>query len=87
MGVRKNDGTNGETTMSRLTANDLNERLAAGGIVQVATMTKAWLYKKSHAGCFSEKDGSLYRQHGKSVERLSHGEQLLVGVRIGWMQK
>lgn len=70
--------------MNRLTADQLNETLAApGGIVQVTTYTRSTVYDGRHHGCFFEKNGSLFIRRGKRTEQLSFGDRLLVGIRRG----
>jgi hypothetical protein len=64
-------------------ATRLNEHLASGGVIQVATYCKAWLYSKRHAGWFTEDaNGNLYVQHGRGRNCLSHGDRLLVSIRF-----
>jgi len=72
---------NTETTQTM--ADKLNSVLHGDGVVQVTTYLKSTLYTKKHAGMFSMRGDSLYVQHGKSINRLSHGKQMLVGVRTG----
>ena len=71
-----------ETTTDTTLADKLNRHLAAGGTVQVTTYGKSWLYGKRHRGMFRDRDGSLYVARGRTFDRLSHGERLLVGLRM-----
>lgn len=75
----------------RWTASGLNAHLASGvGVVQVTTQGgKSWLYNKKHAGMFFEgsKTGDLRVKQGKSSVALSQGNQLLVGIRLGYYKK
>ena len=64
-------------------AEKLNQHLADGGTVIVATYCKAWEYKRKHAGWFSmSSKGNLMVQHGRRKDTLSIGERLLVSVRL-----
>lgn len=65
----------------RPTAARLNDILAAGGAVVVATCTRATRYGPRHAGWFEERDGELFVRHGRGRNRLSSGGTLLVGIR------
>jgi hypothetical protein len=69
--------------VSRPTADALNAHLASGGIVQVTTYLRSTIYSRKHAGWFSEHEGSLHVRHGRTCNRLSTGERLLVSVRTG----
>ena len=64
-------------------ADKINAHLAGGGIVQVSTYLRSTLYSAKHAGWFETIKGSLYVQHGRSKNRLSHGDHVLVGIRFG----
>jgi hypothetical protein len=73
-----------ENTTTRPTADQLNAHLANGGVVQVTTCTKSWIYTSKHVGAFIElRDGALAVKRGKSSDRLSMGNLLLVGIRLG----
>lgn len=75
-----------EDIATRPTADQLNQRLTDGGFVQITTYTRSTIYKRQHAGWFTERDGSLYVQTGhtgRMHNRLSHGDALLVGIRTG----
>jgi hypothetical protein len=66
------------------TADRINEHLAAdaGNTVVVTTMTRATTYKHRNAGQFRmSATGNLQVMSGKTWLTLSHGDQLLVGVR------
>ena len=68
---------------TRPTADELNAHLEKGGQILIGTYTKCTIYKKKHAGYFSEgKDGNLYVQRGRGKEILSVGKRLLVAVRF-----
>jgi hypothetical protein len=71
------------TTETRPNAYQLNAHLAAGGWVAVGTYTRTTIYKRRHAGWFSERNGSLYVQSGRRHLCLSHGQALLVAIRTG----
>ncbi len=71
---------------SRPTADTLNATLTDGGIVQVTTYTRSTVYQSRHAGWFVERNGSLYVRAGRGLNRLSHGDSLLVGIRTGRYQ-
>ena len=71
-------------TFARPTADQINDHLKSGGIVQVATHLKAITYDERHAGMFSEgKDGCLYVARRKHKDCLSTGQRLLVAIRMG----
>ena len=68
----------------RPTANELNQHLESGGVVQVTTYLRSTIYGQKHAGYFHElEDGALAVQHGRTFNRLSMGERLLVAIRKG----
>ena len=71
----------GSTTMT--IADKINSHLSDGGVVQVTTCAKSWIYKTKHAGWFSMVGKSLYVRHGRSKNCLSCGDRLLVGIRFG----
>ena len=76
--------------MSAPTADLLNAHLKSGGIVQVATVYRATLYKEKHAGMFFQgKDGNLYVKAGKSSHCLTHskGTYALVSIRLGHVRR
>jgi hypothetical protein len=64
-------------------ADENNEFLEAGGIIELRSRTKLWEYRKKHAGMFyMGADGNLYVKRGKSADCLSscNGTRLLVSV-------
>ena len=70
--------------MARPTASDLNAHLADGGAVQVTTYTKSWLFERRHGEAFRElADGDLAARFGRRWDRLSMGERLTAGIRLG----
>lgn len=71
------------TTTEKTMADRINRHLECGGVVQVTTHTKSWLYTQKHAGWFSMIDGSLHVQHGRGKNQLSNGDKLLVSIRFG----
>lgn len=64
-------------------ANEINNHLSDGGLVQVTTYLRSTLYKSQHAGMFFVKNGNLNVKHGKGVNCLSVKDTLLVGIRFG----
>jgi hypothetical protein len=67
-----------------ITAEKLNEVLASGATVVVATHYRATNYTKKHAGMFfTGKDQNLYVKHGKSQNCLTYnaGKSLLVSIK------
>lgn len=64
-------------------ASELNEHLESGGVVQVTTHLRSWLYTSKHAGWFTEHNGNLHVQSGKRTNQLSIGDRMLVGIRCG----
>jgi hypothetical protein len=71
------------TTATRPTAEQLNEKLASGGFVQVTTYMHSTVYRPKHAGMFFEKNGSLHVKSGRGSNCLSTGENLMVQIRSG----
>lgn len=69
-----------------MNANELNEHLASGGVVQVTTYLRSTLYTRKHAGWFEQRNGSLYVRRGRKFDCLSIGDRLLVGIRLGRMK-
>ena len=69
-----------------MNANTLNAHLSAGGIVQVTTYAKSWLYEQKHAGYFSESNGQLFVQHGKRKDCLGRTDAPMVSIRLGRYQ-
>lgn len=68
-----------------LTASRLNDHLAAdkGNTVVVATCTRATVYRHRHAGWFrTSPAGNLQVRSGRTWLTLSHGDTLLVGIRL-----
>lgn len=63
-------------------ADKLNEHLKIGGQVRVSTHTRAVIYTYRNTGDFVTKGGSLYVRRGRGLDRLSHGERLLVAVAM-----
>ncbi len=64
-------------------ADKINNHLSGGGVVQVTTCAKSWLYEAKHTGWFSMVGKSLHVRHGRSTNCLSCGDRLLVGIRFG----
>lgn len=84
-GLSENDDW--KDLMNRPTADEINAKLADGGVVQVSTYTRSTIYTQKHAGMFLETaDGSLAVRRGKSVDRLSIRDHLLVAIRFGKIQ-
>lgn len=68
----------------RPTASELNQHLESGGVVQVTTYLRSTVYDQKHAGWFRElTDGALAVRHGRTFNRLSMGDKLLVAIRKG----
>ena len=67
----------------RPTAETLNNHLKNGGLVQVTTYTKSWLYKQKHAGYFHDIGGNLYMQSGNRKDKIAQGDEMLVSLRMG----
>lgn len=67
---------------TRINADAINAHLANGGAVQITTYTRRTIYKRAHAGWFTERGGSLHVQHGRKFDCLSIGQRLLVGIRL-----
>jgi len=71
-------------TTTRPIADELNKVLSENGEIHVCTVYRVTVYSKRHAGWFTEgADGNLYVQNGKGRNCLSHGDCLLVRIRIG----
>lgn len=68
-------------------ADQLNEHLESGGIVQITTYEKSTVYKQNNAGVFVDRNGSLYVQRGRNLDRLSFGNHILVSIRLGRIVK
>ena len=68
---------------NRPTAQELNDHLSNGGLVQVTTYLKSTIYKQKHSGMFREKSGNLEVQHGKTFNCLSMGTRMLVKIKLG----
>lgn len=66
-----------------ITADQINSHLAVGGVVQVTTYLRSTLYTSKHVGWFEQRNGSLYVRAGRRFNKLSIGERLLVGIRLG----
>lgn len=65
-----------------MNANELNDHLSNGGMVQVSTYTNSTIYKQKHAGMFFMKGDDLCVKHGRSSNKLSIGNVLLVAIRL-----
>jgi hypothetical protein len=66
-----------------ITADTLNNHLMAGGVVQVSTHLKSYLYQKKHAGMFVQDGKNLYVKHGKQRNCLASGDMVYVAIRMG----
>jgi len=68
-----------------VTADQINDHLAAGGRVVIGTYTRSTVYGCEHSGCFETgQDGNLYVRHGRSIICLTMlgGEHLLVKIKL-----
>jgi len=60
--------------METPTADKLNAHLKSGGVVQVATVYRATIYREKHASIFFQgADGNLYVKVGKGSHCLTYG--------------
>jgi hypothetical protein len=50
----------------------IHAHLDRGGVVQVVTYTKAWLYTAQHRAWFSADDTGLYVRHGRGRVCLNY---------------
>jgi hypothetical protein len=57
---------------------EIEDHLASGGIVVVATMTKATMYSKKHIGMFKADKSGVYVRRGKSWDCIDY-----CGIRFG----
>lgn len=72
--------------MPALTAKEINDHLASGGVVQISTYTKSTIYGPEWAGLFFEDaEGNVYLRRGKATICLTFagGTSLLVSIRFG----
>ena len=65
-----------------MNASTINAHLEAGGMVQVTTYLKSWVYSAKHAGMFFDRNGSTFVRRGKSSDQLSIKDRFLVGIRF-----
>lgn len=56
----------------------VQNHLNSGGVIQVTTYMKSWIYEKKHVAMFSEKNGELFVKQGKSTVSLRYA-----GIRFG----
>ena len=63
-------------------ADRINNHLAAGGRVVIATYTRATVYDQRHAGWFSVAGYSLYVRHGRGKVSLGLADRPSVGIRF-----
>ena len=68
-----------------ITAERLNDHLRNGGVVQVTTCLRSWLYSSKHAGWFQDRQGDLYVKQGKRAVPLIVNGCQLVSIRTGRM--
>jgi hypothetical protein len=66
-----------------ITAAILNQHLAEGGVVQVATHLVSTLYKSQHAGMFVQQGEDVFVKRGKYLDRLTLSGKPLVSIRKG----
>ena len=67
-----------------MTAEDIRNQLANGGVVQVTTYLRSWLYDSRHVESFREKKGRIQVRNGREWSNLSMSNgTLLVGIRFG----
>ena len=64
-------------------AESLNQHLVSGGVVQVTTCMKSWLYQPKHAGMFVQRPDGLYVKQGKRAVPLIINGCALVSIRTG----
>lgn len=64
-------------------ATQINNHLASGGVVQITTYLKSWLYTSKHVGWFKMINGNLHVANGNKLNRLSNGDNVLVSIRFG----
>ena len=64
-------------------AEQINTHLAQGGVVQVTTYLKSWLYRSKHVGWFFMQGDNLHVRNGKGSFQLSNGENVLVSIKFG----
>ena len=61
----------------------ITDHLESDGVIVIATYTRAWQYDRRHIGMFREHGGNIEVQQGKSWNTISHGGDLVVGLRAG----
>jgi hypothetical protein len=64
-------------------AEEINNHLHNGGVVQVTTYLKSWLYRSRHTGWFFMQGDNLHVKHGRGNFQLSNGDNVLVKIQFG----
>lgn len=62
------------------TADKINERLAAGGVVQVTTYGRSTVYRQKHAGCFWMDKKNMLMVRGRKESTCVEN----TAIRLGW---
>lgn len=67
-------------------ATKLNNRLSAGGIVQITTYMKSTIYTQRHIGWFSVRAGNLFVRRGRKHDCLGPENAPGVAICLGWFK-
>ncbi len=66
-----------------MTAQELNNHLASGGVVQVSTYGKSKVYHQVNTGDFTQRDNGLYVRRGRGRDYLGPIGRPWVSIRTG----
>jgi len=63
-------------------ADEINNHLKNGGMVQISTYLKSIIYRQKHAGMFLMSGKNLAVKRGQHIDQLSIGDRVLVSIRF-----
>ncbi len=64
-------------------ADEINNHLANGGVIQLVTYNNSIIYNKKNAGDFKLIDGFLHVRYGRRYNCLEQNSGMLVKIKFG----